>query len=358
MPIIITLEPKSDIQFSSFTSSSSSSSSTSVPNKIRQFALFSSSIHSKLRSYIFYTPIAAAAWQRVGYDVIVVFVGDFTNNSNASLSPQLNLSRTFLQRLGVHIVNFQCDISYSVKMSQLVRIFGGFLPDTIVNNDDKIITTDSDIIPIREEDYEFNENTDGFIYNAHCCGTYQRREKTYQMYPLSHICLTKQIWRDLFLESIQRKELLNSNLSANYSVLLSNQPPFSFDTISLYTRQEFGHLYDSNMTKGDSAWYMDQVYSSMLLNDYCEKHSNIKIIKRYKTSKRLDPNLPYYMWDLQRIKQFGDAHLIHDEIFNSYRWTSFKNLLVFLFNTSLTNDFTNYYQIFILTLRDKPEKHQ
>src|SRR5207248_2770176 len=124
--------------------------------------------------------------------------------------PQLNLTRTFLQQLGVHIINFQCDKSYSIKISQLVRIFSGYLSDKIINDTDYIITTDSDIIPIREQDYQLKENTTGFIYNAYCCGSFKRREKTYQMYPMSHICLTKKIWRDLFLKSIQRQELLKS----------------------------------------------------------------------------------------------------------------------------------------------------
>ncbi|CAF1471008.1 unnamed protein product [Rotaria sordida] len=339
---------------------SSSSPSINVKlstNNIRKFAVFASSIHSELRSYIFYTPITAAAWQRIGYQPIVIFVGDFIHNSEASLSSQLNLTRNLLKRLGVHIIDFQCNQSYSTKISQLVRIFTGFLPDKIVNDIDYIITTDSDIIPMRKNDYEIKNNTNGFIYNAFCCGTFKRREKTYQMYPMCHICLSKEIWRNLFLESIQRKELLNSNLSSLYTDLLSDKPPFSFDTISIYTRHEFGILYDSNMRKGDAAWYMDQIYSSILLNDYCEKHSNIKIDKFPKTSSRLDPNLPPHAWESQRLKQFGDAHIIHDEIFDSYRWAIFKNLLVFLFNSSLANDFDFYYKQFVLTLRDKPEDH-
>jgi hypothetical protein len=344
-----------NLQSTSLPLSSSAANSTKlISDKTRRFAIFSSSIHSKLRSYIFYTPITAAAWQRIGYEVIVVFAGDFTNNSNASLSPQLNLSRRFLQRLGVHTVNFQCEISYSIKMSQIIRIFGGFLPDTIINDTDYIITTDSDIIPIREQDYLLKQNTDGFIYNAFCCGTYQRRQKSYQMYPMSHICLSKKLWRDLFIQSIQRNEIFNTNLSSLKTILLSDKASFSFDTVSLYTRQEFGQLYDSNMTKGDSAWYMDQTYSSMLLNDYCEKYPNIKIDKRYKQSTRLDSNLPSYMWDQSRLKQFGDAHVVHDEIFLPFRWILFRNLLLFLFNSSLTSDFDLYHKQFILSMRDKP----
>lgn len=269
------------------------------------------------------------------------------------MSSHLNLSQAFLRRLGVHVIEFQCPSSHSIKMSQLVRVFGGFLADSIVGENDFILTTDSDILPLRESDYWVVPNTDGFIYNAFCCGSFQRRNKTYRMYPMSHLCLSKQLWRNLVLESVQRTELLQSNLSAE---LLSERAPFSFETISLYTRQEFGSLYDSNMTKGDAAWYMDQVLSSMMLNDYCGKHSKILIDKRHKLSLRLDPNAPYHMWTQRQLTQFGDAHLIHDEIFDSFRWTPFKNLLAYLFNSSLANDFDLYRTQFLLTLTDQPQE--
>jgi len=240
-------------------------------------------------------------------------------------------------------------------MSQLVRIFAGYLPDTIVNDRDYIITTDSDIIPMHEENYQLRKNTSGFIYNAFCCGSYERRGKKYQMYPMSHICLPKKLWRDLFLESMQREEILKKpNLASFDTLILSDKAPFSFDTVSIYTRQEFKVLYDKNMTKGDAGWYMDQVYSSMLINDYCEKYPNIRIIKRHKDAPRLDPGLPSNAWEPERLKMFGDAHLIHDEIFDTYRWSRFKKLLLFLFNPSLANDFDSYYKLFILTLREKP----
>ena len=210
---------------------------------------------------------------------------------------------------------------------------------------------------MREYDYILKGNAHGFIYNAFCCGSFKRREKTYKMYPMGHICLPKQTWRDLFLASTQRKELLESSLSSSAAILLSDKAPFSFDTISLYNRHEFGQLYDSNMTKGDEAWYMDQIYVSILLNDYSAGHSNITIDKRYKHSLRLDSNLPYHMWEPQRLVEYADAHVIHDEIFDSYRWVPFRKLLFFLFNSSLANDFEFYYKQFILISRSKPEDH-
>lgn len=166
------------------------------PSENRRFAIFACSIHAKIQAYTFYTPITAASWNRVGYGVIVVFVGDF--KKPGVLTSRLNVSRNYLKRVGAHIVDFQCNETYSIKLSQLVRVFGGFLPDSIVEDEDNILTGDSDLMPVRIADYRPEPKTDGFIFNAFCCGSFQRRSKTYTMFPseclaradqLSHVLL-------------------------------------------------------------------------------------------------------------------------------------------------------------------------
>jgi hypothetical protein len=109
------------------------------------------------------------------------------------------------------------------------------------------------------------------------------------------------------------------------------------------------------MSKGDSAWYMDQVFVSMLIDDYTRRTNQIYIDTRTKQSLRLDVTQPYHMWERQYIAQFSDAHVVHDEIFDTYRWSSFKHLLDFLFDSSLANQFNVYYKQFVLTLRDPPD---
>lgn len=320
----------------------------------RRFALFSSSIHSTFRSYLFYTPIVAAAWQRIGYEVIVILVGDWTNITSSVLQAQLNLTETFLQQLNVHVIHLQCNRSYAVKIAQLVRIFGGYLSERIVHDDDYILTTDSDLIPIHGEDYELEGNYSGVVHNALCCGFFQRRGETYPMYSMSHICLRKRVWRDLFLQSIQRDELLNTSANAT---LLSVNASLSFETISLYTRHEFPDSYDSNMTKNDAAWFMDQIYVSMLLDDYSKKNPNIRISKQRWRSFRLDPHFPDSEWRPGKIKEYGDAHLIHDEIFQVHRWKLMHNLLDLLFQPSLVNQFDHFYEKFKLTLSVKSDEY-
>jgi hypothetical protein len=147
----------------------------------RRFAIFACSIHSNVQSYTFYTPITAASWKRAGYETIVVFVGDFTLPN--VLTPRLNLSRNYLKHVGANIIDIQCNASYAVKLSQLVRLFAGFLPDSIVHDDDDILTGDSDLIPLKPKEYLPTNGADGFIFNAFCCGSFKRRGRSYRMFP-------------------------------------------------------------------------------------------------------------------------------------------------------------------------------
>jgi hypothetical protein len=151
------------------------------PSENRRFAVFACSIHESIRAYTFYTPITAASWQRIGYEAIVVFVGNFSKPD--VLTARLNLSRNYLKHVGAHVVDLQCSEAHSVKLSQLVRVFSGFLPDSIVEDEDNILTGDSDLIPLKGTEYKPSPGTNGFIFNAHCCGTFGRRGKNYKMFP-------------------------------------------------------------------------------------------------------------------------------------------------------------------------------
>jgi hypothetical protein len=153
----------------------------SITSSNRRFAIFACSIHSKTLAYSFYTPITAASWKRVGYETIVVFVGNFTLPN--VLTARLNLTRTYLKYVGANIIDIQCNSSFAIKLSQLVRVFAGFLPDSIVHDDDDILTGDSDLMPLKASEYQPTNGTDGFIFNAFCCGSFKRRGRSYRMFP-------------------------------------------------------------------------------------------------------------------------------------------------------------------------------
>ena len=163
---------------------------------------------------------------------------------------------------------------------------------------------------------------------------------------MGHIHLKKKVWRAIVLESKQRTELL-LNASNQTLELLSSNASFSFDLISLYVRHEFKNIYDGNMKKGDSGWYMDQVLCSMLLTDYREKHKELKIHERGRAA-RLDRASPIGYWNRDSFDQFGDAHLIHDSILQPGHWKIFNRLLKALFNTDLVKLFNDYYRQYMI----------
>lgn len=151
------------------------------PSQNRRFAIFACSIHATTLAYTFYTPLTAASWQRVGYNTIVIFVGDFTKPN--VMTPRLNLSRNYLKHVGAQIFDLQCNESYSIKLSQLARVFSGFLPDSIVEDEDNILSGDSDLMPLKASEYQPTPGTHGYIFNAFCCGQFQRRGRSYTMFP-------------------------------------------------------------------------------------------------------------------------------------------------------------------------------
>ena len=161
---------------------------------------------------------------------------------------------------------------------------------------------------------------------------------------MGHIALPKRTWRDLILESDQRAELLKLNAS---NPNLNADAKLSFDLIQLYGRHEFSTVFDQKMTKGDSSWYMDQVLCSMLISDYRRKFSNYSLDERG-IGQRLDRVAGYGFWNRDKFDEFGDAHLMHDDVLQEANWKIFRKLLHALFNET-SEMFNDYYMQFRLS---------
>lgn len=163
---------------------------------------------------------------------------------------------------------------------------------------------------------------------------------------MGHIYLKKKTWRAMVIESKQHSELLAKATNQTRD-LLSENATLSFDLISLYARHEFAKVYDSQMKKGDAAWYMDQILCSMLLTDYRENHTSLKIHERGRGG-RLDRADSLQTWNRDKFDQFGDAHLYHDMILQESNWKVFNKLLNALFEKKLVQLFNDYYQQYVI----------
>lgn len=160
---------------------------------------------------------------------------------------------------------------------------------------------------------------------------------------VGHIFLQKKTWRAIVLESQQRAELLRNTTNS----LASGNASISFELISLYARLEFKDVYDHNMEKGDSSWYMDQVLCSMLLTDYRANHTDFKLHERGRAN-RLDRSSGIAYWNRDNFDGFGDAHLIHDTILLKPNWIVFNKLLRSLFNETTVELLNHYYRQYII----------
>ena len=267
----------------------------------KQYAFASCSIHSSSEAYCFYTPLIALAWRRLGYEAIIILTGDFTK-PNRTNSAVIQLSVEYVHKFGGKVLEFQCPENYSLKISQIIRVFIGFLPLNYINDDDYLIISDSDLVPIRLEQYlKAAGFPDGFIVNRFCCGEFTHRNRTYRMIPMGHLYMKKYLWREMILRSVIHKELMNistnpdqiSTQSYEYnfikdysksdlmSLILDKNKTITFDIISLYLRHEFRAVYDQNMAIGDAAWAMDQRLITVFLFDYTNRTTDGKKVKIY-----------------------------------------------------------------------------
>lgn len=188
---------------SQLSSSSSIISTIQVINKTEEkiepspvkYALLSSNIDDTNNLfYIFYLPFTAQAWRTVGYEPVVLLVTSQKNN----LTRYALKTIEYLNLLNVKLVYIDCDPDYQVITSMVGRLFVGVLDEEIVKEQDFVITSDADLIPLQKSYYEANiNNTEIKVWNAFCCGNFDFKGKSIAMYPIGHIGMRKYQWKEM-----------------------------------------------------------------------------------------------------------------------------------------------------------------
>ena len=187
------------------------------------------------------------------------------------------------------------------------------------------MTTDSDLAPLKSAYYNVDMsriNTTITIWNAYCCGTFQHKDnKTYRMYPLSHIGMTKTNWRmAMGLNKIEY------NLDG--------------DSVLKFILNIYGNEFSHGL-KGDTIWYADQYLVSILIKEFMGKSENFQpVLKPYGIKygrnfkgQRLDRTVNEREWNasLKNANSLLDAHL--------FKWQ--RGLFIRIFNSFLEKFFSN-----------------
>lgn len=114
----------------------------------RRFAIMSSSlIDSRRFYYILYIPICALAWRRLGYEPILMFV----KTKSSEHKDLADLTLNTLKFMNVTVIYVTAPDNYSIQVSMIARVFVGLLPDSLIGDNDLVVTTDTDLLPVNKE---------------------------------------------------------------------------------------------------------------------------------------------------------------------------------------------------------------
>ena len=223
----------------------------------RKFSIVSISANGS-NYYTFHLPITAMFWRQMGYEPIVLYV----TSKQAMLNDYDKKAIEYLNKMQVEIIYIKTESNYELLTTMVVRIFVGILPAHFVGENDFIITSDVDLYPVKSSYYNiFNKVTidQVNVWNAYCCGLFSYNKKNYQMYPMGHIGMKKSLWRKVM-------QLSDINVLTGKFVLEAVDDYFGLNTVK----------QNSEITRGDVTWDLDQKYISIRIKLSNESVNEIK----------------------------------------------------------------------------------
>jgi len=147
-------------------------------NKTKHFVIVSIDLNSNKDYYIFLLPYLVLAWRRVNYEPIFLFIVEKRKQhlTNKKLE-QLSKTTEILRFLNATILKVPSNEKYPFMIPMIIRLFIGILPQDLVNDEDFVITSDADLIPISKNYYVPSNQTPITIWNAFCCKKFDFKSK-------------------------------------------------------------------------------------------------------------------------------------------------------------------------------------
>ena len=233
-----------------------------------RYAVFSANWDGDSYRYSFMLPLTTMAWRRIGYGSVVLIVGNLQNWRN---NPTRNYILESTLEKGAIVVFLQgAPAVNSVMLSQISRLLAAaFVPFNSKLNL-VLLTTDADIWPGNETAYELPSKLVSIkVTNAFCCGKFNHKGTSYQMYPMTNIIANLTTWRMMIRRHISTISCAND--------------------IVTYAKREFGSIATRVVHKGgNDGWYMDQHIASIWIADWNRHHNSVSYVGRYCRKDRID----------------------------------------------------------------------
>ena len=308
----------------------------------KKYVVISSNLDKNKPYYYFYLPIIAEAWRRIDFEPVFLIVSsDFEN-----INEQASKSIEYLKKLNCKIKFLQSDPSYEVMTSMISRLFVGIFPNELISDDDFVLTTDADLIPISKSYYDFNQDHSSIkIWNAYCCNDteIEFNNEIYRMFPISHVGMTKTHWRGVMGLNFQNYKLDTDSVFKKINEIFENNK-------TLIQKNE-------NIFLGDTTWYLDQKILSIKIHEYVfrlkrasldlKPYEGMRLNRFYKNIKNelifLNEN-DFSTFMRLNFSQLTDFHAFHN--FNYNNWDLFKKLIERVFDFEETEFFSKYFNEF------------
>lgn len=285
-----------------------------------------SMVEKKSFYYILYIPVCALAWRRLGYEPLVMIV----KNNSTQLDQLTQKTVDYLEAMSVRVVYVPAPQNREKQVAMLARLFVGVLPDSIVADDDLILTSDTDFIPINKKYFTFL-NTDAITLLDARNKKFTYKGKPYDMPEIliPYIGMRKRQWR-----AVMR---LNKNTDR-----------LDGETIMRKVKEIHGEdsfTDNSGIQRGNHFWFLDQRTVTIAVNEYCNATPGVRIHRYPYTGLRLDRETKFLWYDmLHAFDQITDVHMFHSDSFEYRSWT--WDLLRKIFSTNTLSFLEKYFNEF------------
>lgn len=307
-------------------------------SKMRRFAVFSCATPGpnshRGYDYAFYLPLTVVAWHRIGFESLVLIVGE---KSEWKTHPILSHVLATLERLSddATVMFLSAEVENRMMLSQVVRICAANMKDFPGRPSDFLMTTDADLWPLRRKHYYQPQGMNRSLMLLHneCCGSFSLAGRSYTMLPMQ-VGASAATW----------KEIINGDSSAPIELTDSA-------SILNYFQQMFGQRVRQSVAFASDDWYMDQKMLSIRVDQWLSRRHGNQSKNQASVYKASDSGLlriDRSYWSAEDIRpnsfvNYYDAHLIYDG-FTPENWKTIQPLLRLMYGKNSTRyEFCNRY---------------
>ena len=271
----------------------------------------------RFMQYAFYAYLVAFRWMNLGFQPIFVLIAkNQTSTSEYLIKEMEKVAPTYIVYT-----------NQTTKISQISRLF--LFLHAEIRETDYIITTDSDLLPLKRKEYEM----ENWKVKA---TTSNPKQGFYSYLAMSNIVMSKQVWKEVMffkdcdVKSSDYKKFKTKSIHA-YDQVHDKCPDKNIFTKARFRPEYFNEYFDSHFgvsgesSKNNSNWFQDQQLISYRLGQWVARNSSRAEEVYYGRAK--SPVTRLSSMDMQINNRTIDIHLA-DRPSNQLVWDKLRRIII------------------------------